>query len=404
MVEQLGAAGRQRVEPAVYRQEFTVHYSYPVYFTEDALAPANPVLLEAVSRNEPARRHRLAVFLDQDVAAAAPGLARRVEDYAAAYPESLELAGPPIEVPGGEPVKNDPALIDRLVQRLVDFGVDRHSFVVAVGGGAMLDAVGYAAAIAHRGVRLIRMPTTVLAQNDSGVGVKAGVNAHGVKNMVGSFAPPFAVINDARFLETLSARDRRAGMSEAIKVALIRDGAFFLWLERNAEALAAFRAPEVAWMIRRCAELHMQQIAKGGDPFETGSARPLDFGHWAAHKLESLTQFRLRHGEAVAIGLALDTRYSVLAGMLSDGEDERVCRVLEALGFRLWDDALAAEEPTGELKVLRGLREFREHLGGELTVTLLSGIGRGEEVHEMEAERVRAAIAWLAERDRSPCA
>jgi 3-dehydroquinate synthase len=145
----------------------------------------------------------------------------------------------------------------------------------------------------------------------------------------------------------------------------------------------------------------MNQIANGGDPFETGSAQPLDFGHWSAHKLESLTRHHLRHGEAVAIGIALDSRYSALAGMLERGQDERICALLEFLGFRLWHHALETRGADGEVAVLTGLREFREHLGGELTVTLLEGIGRGVEVHVMDEPLVREAIAWLKDRDQS---
>ena len=198
--------------------------------------------------------------------------------------------------------------------------IDRHSFVLAIGGGALLDVVGFAAATLHRGVRLVRMPTTVLAQNDAGVGVKNGINAFGAKNLLGTFAPPFAVINDSRFLSTLDRRDQIAGMAEAVKVALIRDRGFFAWISAHADALAAFAPDAVDHLIQRCAELHLQHIACGGDPFEQGSARPLDFGHWAAHKLEMLTGHAVRHGEAVAIGIALDCGYSVEAGHLDDEE------------------------------------------------------------------------------------
>jgi 3-dehydroquinate synthase len=148
-------------------------------------------------------------------------------------------------------------------------------------------------------------------------------------------------------------------------------------------------------MIRRCAELHMRQIAHGGDPFETGSARPLDYGHWSAHKLEALTAHELRHGEAVAIGIALDSRYSVQIGMLAPGQEERIFAVLKRLGFYLWHPALERRDSEGRWVVLDGLREFREHLGGELTITLLREIGRGEEVHVMDEAEIRRAIAWL---------
>jgi 3-dehydroquinate synthase len=380
---------------AVYRQEFSVRYDYPVYFTEHLFAHDNPVFLQALTRKEPEKRHRFLTFIDGHVAACWPALVHDIAGYAEKHAESLHLAARPEIVPGGEQVKNDPALLARLQHRLVDLGIDRHEFVVGVGGGAFLDLIGFVAATTHRGVRHVRVPTTVLAQNDSGVGVKNGVNAFGVKNLLGSFAPPFAVLNDASFLRTLHPRDKVAGIAEAVKVALIRDGVFFEWLEASADALHDCEPAAMTRMIRRCAELHMRQIAHGGDPFETGSARPLDYGHWSAHKLESLTRHHVRHGEAVAIGMALDARYSVLAGLLPPGEEERICALLEYVGFSLWHPALAKETPAGKWVILEGLDEFREHLGGELTITLLAGIGTGVEVHQMDTARVREAMEWL---------
>jgi 3-dehydroquinate synthase len=188
-------------------------------------------------------------------------------------------------------------------------------------------------------------------------------------------------------------------MAEAVKVALIRDRSFFDWIEDNVASLARFDPAPLDHLIERSATLHMSQIAKGGDPFETGSSRPLDFGHWAAHKLEMLTRHALSHGEAVAIGMALDARYSVLSGLLSESDCKRVCDVLEALGFALWHDALALRGADGELEVLTGLREFQEHLGGELTITLLSGIGTGVDVHAVRRDLVQSAATWLCERE-----
>jgi 3-dehydroquinate synthase len=129
-----------------------------------------------------------------------------------------------------------------------------------IGGGAVLDAVGFATATFHRGVRHVRCPSTVLAQNDSGVGVKNGVNSFGLKNLLGVFAPPFAVINDSAFIDALPARDKRCGMAEAVKVALIRDREFFVWLERTADALARFEPNALDILIQHCAKLHMNQI------------------------------------------------------------------------------------------------------------------------------------------------
>lgn len=373
-------------------------YSYPVAFTDGLFNPDNPVLIDTLSLREPSKRHRCLVFVDSGVAAAMPELGPAISAYATAHHDRMEIVGAPIEVPGGERIKTDLTHIEGLQDRIHADRIARHSYVIAIGGGAMLDAVGLAAATAHRGVRLVRVPTTGLAQNDSGVGVKNAVNLEGIKNYIGTFAPPWAVLNDCDFIRALPARDRIAGIAEAVKVALIRDGAFFRWLEAHADRLATFEATAERHMIRRCAELHMHQIARGGDPFESGSARPLDYGHWSAHKIEAMTRHHVSHGEAVAIGLALDTRYSVLAGLLPEGEDLRVVALLEHLGFRIYHEALSRRDRAGRQQVLVGLEEFREHLGDALTITLLEALGTGIEVHEMDTARVAEAIGWLRDR------
>jgi 3-dehydroquinate synthase len=383
---------------SVHWQRFAVPYEFPVFFTERLFDPENPVFRDALGRLEPDQRHRCLVFLDDGLAAARPGLAAEIKAYAAHHATHIDLVTDPVGVPGGERIKSDIYFVERMQQTLFDYHIDRHSYVVAVGGGAVLDAVGLVAATTHRGVRHIRVPTTVLSQNDSGVGVKNGVNLYGVKNYVGTFAPPFAVLNDIDFVLKLGERDKIAGMAEAVKVSLIRDGDFFAWLERHGDDLALFERAAMAEMISRCAALHMRQIAHGGDPFESGSVRPLDYGHWSAHKLESLTRYHLRHGEAVAIGIALDARYSVLAGLLDPGEEDRICFLLEHLGFKLWHPALEKQNAQGGHEVLEGLRDFREHLGGELTVTLLSAVGVGIEVHEMDEALVLQSITWLKAR------
>jgi 3-dehydroquinate synthase len=383
---------------APYLQKITVAYEYPVYLTTDVFAPDNPDLVEAISRKEPWRRHRVFVVVERAVADAWPRLTEDIGGYTDRHQDRMELVVEPWIVEGGEAAKNDPSVVTRLQARLYELRLDRQSLVVLVGGGALLDAGGYAAATVHRGVRVVRLPTTVLAQSDSGVGVKNGVNAFGVKNFFGTFVPPFAVINDARFLETLGRRDTIAGMAEAVKAALIRDPEFFRWLQQNVAALAACEAAPLAELIRRSAQLHLDHIATSGDPFELGSARPLDFGHWAAHKIESLTRNRLRHGEAVAIGIALDTVYSAEVGLLPGPAVEPILRLLEGLGFRLWDEALEAGGAAARPPVLDGLDEFREHLGGELTITLLAGIGRGVEVREIREELVVGALVSLRRR------
>jgi 3-dehydroquinate synthase len=200
------------------------------------------------------------------------------------------------------------------------------------------------------------------------------------------------VFNDFHFLTTLEDGDWRSGISEAIKVALIKDAAFFQWLLDNATLLAKRDMPAMQYLIRRCADLHLQHI-RGGDPFEMGSSRPLDFGHWSAHKLEQLTNFNIRHGEAVAIGIALDSVYSHLSGRLKKEDLDRIVDLNKALGFSITHPLLEVSNDKSPL--LQGLEEFREHLGGKLTITLLNGIGKGVEVHEMDGTLIQQASQWL---------
>jgi 3-dehydroquinate synthase len=262
----------------------------------------------------------------------------------------------------------------------------------------LLDVAGFAAATAHRGVRHIRIPTTTLSQADSGVGVKNGINALGKKNFIGTFSPPHTVINDFNLLATLASRDKRAGFVEAVKVACIRDQNFFDEIERDAKKLISFEPATMKKIIRRCAELHLEHIATSGDPFETGSARPLDFGHWSAHKLEQLSNFQIPHGEAVAVGIALDVIYSREIGLLAKNSADRILDLFEKLGFKLFAGELLAKNSAGELQILNGLEEFREHLGGDLTITLLREIGCGVEVNEMDSQKIIAAINELKAR------
>ena len=372
-----------------------VTFHYDVHFTSGLFQVDNPMLAEVIGASD-SPKQAIAV-VDSGLLPHHPGLLQQIAAYTQWYGDVLKLVAEPIVVPGGEAAKNDPGLIEQLHQTINQVGLCRHSYVIAIGGGAVIDMVGYAAATAHRGVRLIRVPTTVLAQNDSGVGVKNGINAFGKKNFLGTFAPPYAVLNDFDFLTTLDDRDWRSGIAEAIKVALIKDPEFFEFIATNAKALAQRDMTAMQQLIYRCAQLHLKHIANSGDPFEAGSSRPLDFGHWAAHKLEQLTDYSLRHGEAVAIGIALDSTYSYLLGMLSRLDWQRIINTLTALGFTLYVPEMSQQQHQEKHPrcLFRGLTEFREHLGGELTLMLLQSIGQGLEVHEVDLFLYQQAISML---------
>ena len=369
-------------------QSFTVKFEYNVYFTSGLFEVSNPLFSNFLNKTlSPEIPRKILFVLDQGVVNANSDIIAQVRNYFAVN-KSVELIQELIIVPGGEVVKNDMRFFDEILEAVNSHKIDRHSFIAAIGGGSVLDLVGYAAAVSHRGIKHIRIPTTVLSQNDSGVGVKNGINYFDKKNFLGTFAPPVAVFNDELYLKTLSDRDWRSGISEAIKVALIKDPAFFIWLEENTQALVSRDLKTMNYLVHRCAELHMQHIA-GRDPFETGSSRPLDFGHWSAHKLEQLSHFQVLHGEAVAMGMALDTVYSNLCGRLSDDETIRVISLIKKSGFELTHPLMEVEQE--DSAILRGLQEFREHLGGRLTIMLLDKIGTGTEVHEIDIELLKEA-------------
>jgi 3-dehydroquinate synthase len=383
------------------RRSIRLSYDLRVMFTRNVFAQENLVLRTTLDDAPGGRPNKALVILDEALAQARPTLISEIESYFASHSDRLQLVCAPIVIEGGERTKNSYFHVSEIHSHIDRHHIDRHSYLIAVGGGALLDMVGLAAATAHRGVRHVRIPTTTLSQADSGVGVKNGINAFGKKNFIGTFAPPFAVINDFDFLETLSPRDKRAGFVEAIKVALIRDANFFEAIERDADKLTSFQAEAMERLIYRCADLHLNHIATAGDPFEMGSARPLDFGHWAAHKLEQLSDYKIRHGEAVAIGIAIDTLYSRDTGLLDRACAERILSLLENLGFDLFASELLRVNAENQLLVLEGLEEFREHLGGELTITLLASIGRGIEVHEMAVPKVVHCLRELENRAKS---
>lgn len=375
-------------------QSFSIKFEFPVYFTSAVFKSENTLLNDFLLQSSSTGITRKILFVvDEDVVNATPTLIADIKTYFAVH-NTVSLVSDIIVVPGGEVVKSSETYFNQVLETVNKYGIDRHSYIAAVGGGAVLDMVGYAAAIAHRGIKHIRIPTTVLSQNDSGIGVKNGINYFSKKNFLGTFVPPVAVFNDEKFLETLPMRDWRSGISEAVKVALLKDADFFKWIANNAHALIERDMESMNYLIWRCAQLHMQHIG-GKDPFERGSSRPLDFGHWSAHKLEYLTDFKVKHGEAVALGIALDTIYSNLSGRLSNEDTELIVRTLLDLGFEITHPLLQVNG--GDSPIISGLEEFREHLGGQLTIMLLKGIGEGEEVHEIDIELVKQAGQILNE-------
>lgn len=365
--------------------------AHRVRFTRSAFALENLTLAD-VFEVDGQSAQKVLVAVDQGVVEVTPNLQKQIESYFAKHRDKLpKLAGFRV-VAGGEQCKNDLSNLETFLAEIDKHHIDRHSYILVIGGGAVLDMVGFAAAVAHRGIRLVRMPTTTLAQADSGVGVKNGVNMFGKKNFIGSFAVPWAVVNDLTLLDTLNIREWRSGLSEAVKVGLLKDSGLYRLISNRAEMLGKRDRALADDVIQRSAHLHLDHIAFGGDPFEMTTARPLDFGHWSGHKLEQLTNFSIKHGEGVALGLALDVTYCELMGMLTPEVAADIRRTLETLGFDLYHPAMDDANA-----LLAGLDEFREHLGGQLTITLIEGVGKPVNVHTIDRDTMAATISRLRE-------
>ncbi|MFT5737928.1 MAG: 3-dehydroquinate synthase, partial [Maribacter sp.] len=309
------------------KQSFSVPYEYQLHFTHGVFHSDNSLLSDIIKEYKPNEAVKVLFVIDKGVADAHPSILLQIEAYCASHHKQLKHTKSMVLV-GGEQSKNSSEAIDAVLKGINENAICRHSFVIAIGGGALIDMTGYAAAIAHRGVKLIRIPTTVLSQNDAAVGVKNSVNIFDKKNFLGTFAPPFAIINDSDFLKTLEQRDWIAGVAEAIKVALIKDKEFFEYIAEHAVDLKKRDMEVMHYVIYKCAEMHMHHISQGGDPFESGSSRPLDFGHWAAHKMEYMTNYSLRHGEAVAKGIALDLTYAHLVGLITERDLQHILEVM----------------------------------------------------------------------------
>lgn len=366
---------------------FSCNFTHRLRFTGNVFAVGNETLWEILSA-ESGHASNIAVFVDDNVARSGANFVDKIGNYFKKY---LPEKSPKIHIiPGGEQIKNAESNFKRILDDLEQSRLCRKSFVIAIGGGAVLDAVGFAAAITHRGLRLIRIATTTLSQADSAMAVKNGINAFGKKNYMGVFATPWAVINDEATLETLTTDHWLAGFSEAIKVALLKDPLLFEYILRNGDGIRSRNLEIAIPVIRRSARLHFDHITQNGDPFEREDARPLDFGHWSAHKLEQMSGFELSHGQAVAIGIAIDATYANFMGWLGDADHQKILHCLSGIGFKLYHRVMQQANT-----LLGGLDEFQEHLGGKLTIPSISGIGETFDIFEIDTNRMRAAISYL---------
>jgi 3-dehydroquinate synthase len=347
--------------------------SYPIHLADGLLANAGPLL-------EPfARGNRLIVVSD----AAVWGL------YGPALGNSgIELV--PIILPEGEGAKSWDVLTG-LAQRLLELGVERSDHIVALGGGAIGDVTGFAAAIVKRGCFYIQIPTTLLAQVDSSVGGKTAINAAAGKNMVGAFHQPSAVLIDPATLDTLSEREVRAGYAEVVKYGLLGDSDFFAWCEANAGALLAgdpdARLHAIETSVRAKAEI------VGQDERETSGRRALlNLGHTFGHAIEAETGIggKLLHGEAVALGMALAFRFSAAQGLCSGADAERVEAHLRETGLPVRLSEVGITDGAG---LVPHMLQDKKREQGKLPFILVRGIGEAFLDRTVKLEDIRGFLA-----------
>ena len=297
------------------------------------------------------------------------------------YAEALRecLGGVAVDVlalPDGEQFKTR-ATLDVVLDRLVELGATRDTTVVALGGGVVGDIAGFAAATYMRGVGFVQVPTSLLAQVDSSVGGKTGVNHAGGKNLIGAFYQPRAVLIDTATLATLPDRELRAGLAEVIKYGAICDLGFFAWLEDNMAALTARDAGALGQAIRRCCELKAEVVA--ADEREAGRRAILNFGHTFGHAIERVQGYGdWLHGEAVAAGMVMAARLSDVDGI------ERLVALLEAAGLPVTPPDIAAADWMAAMGLDKKARR------GQLRFVLLDALGAARVTSDYDAGRLAA--------------
>jgi 3-dehydroquinate synthase len=325
------------------------------------------------------RRPRVAVVTDAHVA----------ERHWPAFREVLERDGIGAEalvLPPGEGTK-DWANLARTVEWLLERKVERRDLVVALGGGVIGDLAGFAAAVLRRGVRFVQVPTTLLAQVDSSVGGKTGINTAQGKNLVGAFHQPVLVIADTGLLATLPLRDFLSGYGEVVKYGLLGDAGFFDWLEANGAAVLAQEPAALERIVRRSCEMKAGIVVR--DETEEGDRALLNLGHTFAHALEAATGYgeRLLHGEAVAVGLGLAFDLSARLGLCSQEEPSRVRAHLRAMGMKAALSDVPGGLP-GPEELLRLMGQDKKAVAGKLRFILARGIGRAFVADDVPTEAV----------------
>jgi len=370
-------------KPEFAGEPANVHVALGARSYDIAIAPG--LLAAAGARLRPRlKRPVTAIVTDANVARLH---LKTLEDSLAA----AGIASTSVVLPAGEATKSYHHLAV-LCDRLLAAGIERGDAIIALGGGVIGDLAGFAAAILRRGIDFIQIPTTLLAQVDSSVGGKTGINSSHGKNLIGAFHQPRAVLADLALLDTLPRRDLAAGYAEVAKYGLLGDAAFFAWLESSAPAIFAGDRNARAHAIKVSCKAKAHIVAE--DETETGVRALLNLGHTFAHALEAATSYgeRLLHGEAVAVGMAMAFRFSERLNLCPAGESGRVERHLASVGLPVSLAGIAGELPEAAA-LLAIMRQDKKAQAGKLTFILVRRIGEAFIARDIPDDRVEAFLA-----------
>lgn len=320
------------------------------------------------------KRPKLAIVTDENVA----------EHHLARLEDTLSqagIAGSSIIVPAGEQTKSFPGLAG-LCDQLLEAGIERQDVVIAFGGGVIGDLAGFAAAVLRRGIEFIQIPTTLLAQVDSSVGGKTGINTQAGKNLIGAFHQPKLVVADIDLLDTLPLREVRAGYAEVAKYGLIDDPDFFAWLETaGPDIISGDKAARIRAVETSCTA---KAAIVAADERESGARALLNLGHTFGHALESATGYstRLLHGEGVSIGMVLAQRFSEHLGVCETGCADRVEGHLAGVGLPVAPGDIDGDLP-GPEELLKIMYQDKKTVAGKLTFVLTRGVGQAYIAHDV---------------------
>lgn len=388
-----------------HTQELQSTHRYTVCFTSDLFGPDNETIRRTLTKMGHKPPLRCAVLVDSGVAARNAALIPQILHHFQKERPFLDLCHPPFAMPGGESVKNSRRTAEAISAIARTHALSRESLVLVVGGGAFLDAAGTALSQCDGGIPTANIPTSPLAQSAAGIGAMRFMNEGGIKNAAGIFAPPHAVFIDFALLKTLPFEHHVSGMAEAFKMALAADAEFFAILCRKALKIRQNDRSTVEKVIHKTATLHLDQARKSYARMAHGDGNPADFGDWTARWLETLSGYKLPHGHALSVGIALKAWYGCHTGTLAEGEFTRLIEALLTCGLPIWNRFLETRTKDGTLALTEGLTRYQNGSSGHRPILIPVGVGTLKAVDHLDVTVFEQGIDLLKQlsgKERSP--